>query len=226
MKSFEKLPKQFQCEEVKRYYDILCKKTGSLVLKRIMDLIFSALLLVILIIPIIIISVAVKATSSGPVFYRQVRVTTYGRYFKILKFRTMVENADLIGSLVTTDSDSRVTKVGRFLRKYRLDELPQIFNVLSGSMSVVGTRPEVPKYVEQYEPEYLATLLIPAGITSLASIMYKDEEKLLITEQDVDKVYVEKILPEKMKYNLQYTENFGFRSDLKLMLKTVKEVFG
>lgn len=225
MKSFDKLPKQFQCEEVKYYYDILSKKTGSLVLKRITDLIFAVMLLVVLIIPIIIIAVAVKATSKGPVFYRQVRVTTYGRNFKILKFRTMVENADKIGSLVTTDSDSRVTKVGRFLRKYRLDELPQIFNVLSGSMSVVGTRPEVPKYVEQYKPEYLATLLIPAGITSLASIMYKDEEKLLSSEQDVDKVYIEKILPEKMKYNLQYTENFGFRSDLKLMLKTVKEVF-
>lgn len=225
MKSFDKLPKQFQCEEVKRYYDILSKKTGSLVLKRITDLIFSVILLVILIIPIMIIAVAVKATSKGPVFYRQVRVTTYGRHFKILKFRTMVENADKIGSLVTTDSDSRVTKVGRFLRKYRLDELPQIFNVLSGSMSVVGTRPEVPKYVEQYKPEYLATLLIPAGITSLASIMYKDEEKLLSSEQDVDTVYIEKILPEKMKYNLLYTENFGFRSDLKLMLKTVKEVF-
>lgn len=225
MKSFDKLPKQFQCEEVKRYYDILSKKTGSLVLKRITDLIFSVILLVILIIPIIIIAVAVKATSKGPVFYRQVRVTTYGRHFKILKFRTMVENADKIGSLVTTDSDSRVTKVGRFLRKYRLDELPQIFNVLSGSMSVVGTRPEVPKYVEQYKPEYLATLLIPAGITSLASIMYKDEEKLLSSDQDVDTVYIEKILPEKMKYNLHYTENFGFRSDLKLMLKTVKEVF-
>lgn len=225
MKSFDKLPKQFQCEEVKHYYDILSKKTGSLVLKRITDLIFAVILLVVLIIPIIIIAVAVKATSKGPVFYRQVRVTTYGRYFKILKFRTMVENADKIGSLVTTDSDSRVTKVGRFLRKYRLDELPQIFNVLSGSMSVVGTRPEVPKYVEQYKPEYFATLLIPAGITSLASIMYKDEEKLLSSELDVDKVYIEKILPEKMKYNLQYTENFGFRSDLKLMLKTVKEVF-
>lgn len=225
MKSFDKLPKQFQCEEVKYYYDILSKKTGSLVLKRITDLIFAVIMLVVLIIPIIIIAVAVKATSKGPVFYRQVRVTTYGRNFKILKFRTMVENADKIGSLVTTDSDSRVTKVGRFLRKYRLDELPQIFNVLSGSMSVVGTRPEVPKYVEQYKPEYLATLLIPAGITSLASIMYKDEEKLLSSEQDVDKVYIEKILPEKMKYNLQYTENFGFRSDLKLMLKTVKEVF-
>lgn len=225
MKSFDKLPKQFQCEEVKYYYDILSKKTGSLVLKRITDLIFAVMLLVVLIIPIIIIAVAVKATSKGPVFYRQVRVTTYGKNFKILKFRTMVENADKIGSLVTTDSDSRVTKVGRFLRKYRLDELPQIFNVLSGSMSVVGTRPEVPKYVEQYKPEYLATLLIPAGITSLASIMYKDEEKLLSSEQDVDKIYIEKILPEKMKYNLQYTENFGFRSDLKLMLKTVKEVF-
>ena len=225
MKSFDKLPKQFQCEEVKHYYDILSKKTGSLVLKRITDLIFAVILLVVLIIPIIIIAVAVKATSKGPVFYRQVRVTTYGKNFKILKFRTMVENADKIGSLVTTDSDSRVTKVGRFLRKYRLDELPQIFNVLSGSMSVVGTRPEVPKYVEQYKPEYLATLLIPAGITSLASIMYKDEEKLLSSELDVDKVYIEKILPEKMKYNLQYTENFGFRSDLKLMLKTVKEVF-
>ena len=225
MKSFDKLPKQFQCEEVKHYYDILSKKTGSLVLKRITDLIFAVILLVVLIIPIIIIAVAVKATSKGPVFYRQVRVTTYGKNFKILKFRTMEENADKIGSLVTTDSDSRVTKVGRFLRKYRLDELPQIFNVLSGSMSVVGTRPEVPKYVEQYKPEYFATLLIPAGITSLASIMYKDEEKLLSSEQDVDKVYIEKILPEKMKYNLQYTENFGFRSDLKLMLKTVKEVF-
>ena len=225
MKSFDKLPKQFQCEEVKHYYDILSQKTGSLVLKRITDLIFAVILLVVLIIPIIIIAVAVKFTSKGPVFYRQVRVTTYGRKFKILKFRTMVENADKIGSLVTTDSDSRVTKVGRFLRKYRLDELPQIFNVLSGSMSVVGTRPEVPKYVEQYKPEYLATLLIPAGITSLASIMYKDEEKLLKSEQDVDKVYIEKILPEKMKYNLQYTENFGFRSDFKLMFKTVKEVF-
>ena len=225
MKSFDKLPKRFQCEEVKHYYDILSKKTESLVLKRITDLFFAVILLIVLIIPIIIIAVAVKATSKGPVFYRQVRVTTYGRYFKILKFRTMVENADKIGSLVTTDSDSRVTKVGRFLRKYRLDELPQIFNVLSGSMSVVGTRPEVPKYVEQYKPEYLATLLIPAGITSLASIMYKDEEKLLSSELDVDKVYIEKILPEKMKYNLQYTENFGFRSDLKLMLKTVKEVF-
>lgn len=216
---------QFQCDEVKKYYDILCKKTGSLVLKRITDLICSVILLVFLIIPILIIAIFVKATSKGSVFYRQERVTLYGKHFKILKFRTMVENADKIGSLVTTDSDARITKVGRFLRKYRLDELPQVFNVLSGSMSIVGTRPEVPRYVEKYEPEYYATLLMPAGITSLASIMYKDEEKLLNSESDADKVYIEKILPEKMKYNLQYTENFGFLSDIKLMLKTVKEVF-
>ena len=226
MKPFEKLPSQFQCDEVKEYYDILCKKTKSLFFKSAMDLFFAIILLIFLIIPIIIISIAVKVSSKGPVFYRQVRVTTYGKRFKILKFRTMVENADKMGSLVTTDSDSRVTKVGRFLRKYRLDELPQIFNVLSGSMSVVGTRPEVERYVEKYEPEYYATLLMPAGITSLASIMYKDEEKLLSSEEDVDKVYIEKILPEKMKYNLKYTKNFGFRSDIKLMFKTVKEVLG
>ena len=225
MKPFEKLPSQFQCDEVKVYYDILSKKRVSLVMKRITDIIFSVILIILLVLPIAIIAIIVKATSKGPVFYRQERVTTYGRHFKILKFRTMVENADQIGSLVTTDSDSRVTKIGRILRKYRLDELPQVFNVLSGSMSVVGTRPEVPRYVEKYESEYLATLLMPAGITSLASIMYKDEEKLLCNEEDVDTVYINTILPEKMKYNLQYTKNFGFRSDFKLMLKTVKEVF-
>ena len=225
MKPFEKLPSQFQCDEVKVYYDILSKKRASLVMKRITDIIFSVILIILLVLPIAIIAIIVKVTSKGPVFYRQERVTTYGRHFKILKFRTMVENADQIGSLVTTDSDSRVTKIGRILRKYRLDELPQVFNVLSGSMSVVGTRPEVPRYVEKYESEYLATLLMPAGITSLASIMYKDEEKLLCNEEDVDTVYINTILPEKMKYNLQYTKNFGFRSDFKLMLKTVKEVF-
>ncbi len=224
MKSFDKLPPQFRCAEVKPYYDILCKKTSSLVLKRISDIIISLILLIVLIIPIIIISLIIKLSSRGPVFYRQERITTYGRKFKILKFRTMVENADKMGTLVTTDSDSRVTPVGRFLRKYRLDELPQVFNVLSGSMSVVGTRPEVEHYVNMYAPEYYATLLMPAGITSLASIMYKDEENLLKGEINVDEVYVNTILPEKMKYNLIYTQNFGFRSDIKLMLKTVKEV--
>lgn len=225
MKSFSKLPPQFRCDEVKEYYNILSHKNGSLILKRAFDIVVSFILLILLIIPIIIIAFAVKLTSEGPVFYRQERVTTYGKIFKILKFRTMVQNADKIGTLVTTDSDSRVTNIGRFLRKYRLDELPQVFNVLSGSMSIVGTRPEVPKYVNEYKPEYYATLLIPAGITSLASIMYKDEEKLLSSSKDADYVYINEILPEKMKYNLQYTKNFGFFSDIKLMFKTVKDVF-
>lgn len=225
MKSFSKLPPQFRCDEVKEYYNILSHKNGSLILKRAFDIVVSFILLILLIIPIIIIAFAVKLTSEGPVFYIQERVTTYGKIFKILKFRTMVQNADKIGTLVTTDSDSRVTNIGRFLRKYRLDELPQVFNVLSGSMSIVGTRPEVPKYVNEYKPEYYATLLIPAGITSLASIMYKDEEKLLSSSKDADYVYINEILPEKMKYNLQYTKNFGFFSDIKLMFKTVKDVF-
>ena len=225
MKSFSKLPPQFRCDEVKEYYNILSHKNGSLILKRAFDIVVSFILLILLIIPIIIIAFAVKLTSEGPVFYRQERVTTYGKIFKILKFRTMVQNADKIGTLVTTDSDSRVTNIGRFLRKYRLDELPQVFNVLSGSMSIVGTRPEVPKYVNEDKPEYYATLLIPAGITSLASIMYKDEEKLLSSSKDADYVYINEILPEKMKYNLQYTKNFGFFSDIKLMFKTVKDVF-
>lgn len=225
MKRFEKLPDEFQCNEVKAYYDILRKKKFSLALKRVADVILALILTVILIIPIIIIALCVKCTSKGPVFFKQVRVTTYGKKFKILKFRTMVENADKLGSLVTTDGDARVTKIGSFLRKYRLDELPQIFNVLSGNMSVVGTRPEVQKYVQMYKPEYYATLLLPAGITSLASIMYKDEEKMLDGQTDIDKIYIEQILPEKMKYNLTYTKNFNFRQDIKLMFKTVKEVF-
>ena len=224
MRAFDKLPVEFQNDKVKYYYDIIAKKSVSLALKRITDIIFSLIILIILIIPIAVIAVIVKATSEGPVFYRQERVTSYGRVFRIFKFRTMVQNADKLGTLVTTSGDTRVTEVGRFLRKYRLDELPQIFNVISGSMTFVGTRPEVQKYVAMYCDEYYATLLMPAGITSLASIMYKDEEKLLQNVEDADKTYVETILPEKMKYNLMYIKNFGFLSDIKLMLKTEKEV--
>ena len=216
MKSFDRLPAAFQCDAVRPYYDKLCKKTASLVVKRIFDIVVALVMLAFLILPILVIAVLVKATSPGHVFFRQERVTTYGR--------TMVENAEALGTQVTTDGDSRVTKIGRVLRKYRLDELPQIFNVLGGSMSFVGTRPEVPRYVEQYQPEYYATLLLPAGITSLASIMYKDEEKLLSSAEDADRVYMETVLPEKMKYNLKYVKHFGFFSDIRLMFKTVKEV--
>ncbi|MBQ2443497.1 MAG: sugar transferase [Ruminococcus sp.] len=225
MKAFDKLPEEFQNDEVRQYYDILSKKQASVIFKRAFDLFVSVILLIFLIIPIAVIAIAVKCDSKGPVMFRQERVTKYGRRFRIFKFRTMVVNAESLGTMVTTDSDSRVTRIGRKLRKYRLDELPQVFNVLSGSMTVVGTRPEVPKYVDMYEDKYYATLLLPAGITSLASIMYKDEEKLLASTEDADKVYVETILPEKMKYNLEYTEHFSFGSDVKLMFKTVKEVF-
>ena len=224
MKAFEKLPECFQNDGVKQYYDTLKKKSSRIFFKRVLDILLSLIMLVFLIVPIIVISIMVKATSKGPVMFRQERVTTYGRKFKILKFRTMVVNAESLGTQVTTDHDDRVTKIGRKLRKYRLDELPQIFNVLSGSMSFVGVRPEVPKYVEQYEDVYYATLLMPAGITSPASIQYKDEEKLLAECDDADKVYIEQILPEKMKYNLSYIENFGFFSDIGIMFKTVVEV--
>lgn len=227
MKSFEKLPVSFQNEKVRPYYDILRRKTASRVLKRLFDVLVSFVLLLILMIPIVVIAVIVKVTSPGSVFFRQERVTTYGKHFRIFKFRTMVENAEALGTQVTTDSDSRVTPIGRFLRKYRLDELPQVLNVLGGSMSFVGTRPEVPRYVERYQSEYYATLLLPAGITSPASILYKDEEKLLSSAKDADQVYVEQVLPEKMKYNLEYVKSFGFFSDIKLMIKTViSVVFG
>lgn len=224
MRAFNKLSAQFNNDSVKAYYDILSKRNGSIILKRAFDIIVSLIMLVILIIPIIIVSVCIKFNSPGPVFFRQERVTKYGKVFRIFKFRTMVVNAESLGSMVTTKGDSRVTKIGKTLRKYRLDELPQIFNVITGDMSFVGTRPEVKKYVDLYKDEYYATLLLPAGITSYTSIMYKDEDKLLASADDADEVYINNILPEKMKYNLEYTKDFGFWYDIKIMFKTVKEV--
>lgn len=224
---FERLPREFQCDEVKKYYDILDKKRISLVLKRVMDIILSLLMIVILLLPMAVIAVVIKATSKGPVLYKQERVTTYNRRFRIWKFRTMTVGADQKGALVTSANDNRVTGVGHTLRKFRLDELPQAFHVLSGKMSFVGTRPEVVKYVERYTPEMMATLLMPAGITSLASIRFKDEDEIIgdvSDPEEVDRIYVEEILPKKMKYNLRYISRFGFRRDIYLMLSTVKNV--
>lgn len=220
MKKWEKLPEAFRNEEVKPYYDILAHKTASLVLKRIFD-IFAAFVILCIVLPfMLIIAVWIVCDSRGGVFFLQRRVTTYGRVFRIVKFRTMVSNAESLGTQVTVKGDSRVTRAGRFLRKTRLDELPQLFNVLKGDMSFVGTRPEVEKYVEKYSNEMLATLLMPAGITSLASIKYKDEEKLLDGAGDPDKVYIGEVLPQKMKYNLEYIEKFNFFYDIKLMFMT------
>lgn len=224
MLPFSQLPPEFQTDAVKPYYDILKSKSKSLFFKRVLDLFAGLILLCILILPMFIIGIIIKCTSKGPVIYKQVRVTTYGKNFKIWKFRTMKVGSDKLGELTCSDDD-RVTKIGKILRKYRLDELPQIFHVISGKMSIVGTRPEVPRYVSEYTPEMMATLLMPAGVTSLASIMFKDEAELLEKSSDVDKEYIEVILPQKMEYNLKYIDRFGFRRDLYLIFKTIVEVF-
>ena len=226
LKKWDDLPEFMKCDEVKVYYDILSRKKGSLVLKRIFDIVVGVILLILLSIPMLIIAVMIKMDSKGPVFYRQERVTRYGKKFRIHKFRTMVNNADKIGSSVTVGGDLRITRVGSRIRDYRLDELPQVFDVLKGNMSFVGTRPEATKYVEKYSNEMLATLLLPAGITSEASIRYKDEAKLLDAADDVDYVYVETVLPEKMKYNLESIRKFNFVSDIITMLWTVGAILG
>ena len=229
MIKYKDLPKEFQNDAVKKYYEIVSRKKISLLFKRIFDIIFSILILLILFIPIIIISIAIKLDSNGSVFYRQVRVTQYGKRFRIFKFRTMVTNADKIGTLVTVKSDVRITKVGKFLRKYRLDEFPQIFNILIGDMSFVGTRPEVTKYVEKYSDYMYATLLLPAGLTSYSSINYKDEDEIisehLKDNENIDDIYVNYILPDKMKFNIEYIERFSFFYDIKIMFKTFFSVF-
>lgn len=226
LKKWEDLPDFMQVPEVRSYWEILNRKRFSLFLKRVFDLFAGLILLVILLLPMLIIAICIKIDSKGTVFYRQERVTRYGKHFRIHKFRTMVSNADKIGSLVTVGNDSRITRVGSKLRKLRLDELPQVLDVISGNMSFVGTRPEAVKYVERYKPEYNATLLLPAGITSEASIRYKDEDKLLNAADDVDKIYLEHVLPEKMKWNLESVKQFRFCGEIATMFRTVFAVLG
>ncbi|WP_176699143.1 sugar transferase [Clostridium sp. C105KSO13] len=229
MPDWKQLPEFMRNDSVKPYYEILRKKKSALCLKRGLDF-FLALILTVVLAPVMgVLAVWIKLDSRGPVFYRQERITQYGKPYRIFKFRTMVAGADKKGPLVTKKQDSRITRSGKALRKLRLDELPQLFNILRGEMSFVGTRPEVRKYVEQYTGEMRATLLLPAGVTSRASIRFKDEDALLEkhqkeTKKPVDEVYVEYILPVKMKYNLQYIKQFGFFSDIKIMLDTVLAV--
>lgn len=224
LKKWEDLPKEFQTEEVKKYYDILSKKKGSLFLKRVFDVIVSLIMLIILLPVFIILGIAIKIDSKGPVFFRQERITQYGRTFRIFKFRTMVNNAEKLGTQVTVGNDLRITRVGSFIRNCRLDEISQLLNILTGDMTLVGTRPEVRKYVDYYTKEMMATLLLPAGVTSLASIYYKDEAELLEKSENPDKTYIEEILPEKMKYNLQSIEKFNFIEDIKIMFMTALAV--
>ena len=225
LKKWDMLPAFMQTESVREYYDILSHKKISLVVKRLFYIAASFVLLIILSPFMLTIALLIKADSHGPVFFRQERVTQYGRTFRIFKFRTMVDGADRKGSLVTVGNDSRITRMGQLLRKIRLDELPQLINVLTGDMTFVGTRPEVRKYVEAYTDEMNATLLLPAGITSRASIRYKDEDELLDGADDVDKVYTQEVLPGKMAYNLESIKGFSCISELATMFETVAAVF-
>lgn len=221
LKNWNKLPEYMRTEEVRPYYDLLQKKKLSLFFKRFFDIVVS-LIMIILCSPILlIISILIVKDSKGGVFYRQERVTQYGRVFRIFKFRTMVQNADQIGTQVTVSNDSRITKIGSKLRNCRLDELPQLFNIFIGDMTFVGTRPESVHYVKSYTNEMYATLLLPAGVTSEASIEYKDEADLLDQADDVDSVYINEVLPEKMKYNLNSLKEFSFFKEIATMFRTV-----
>lgn len=220
-KNWNELPEYMRTDEVRPYYDLLQKKRVSLFFKRVFDIVVS-LIMIILCSPILlIISILIVKDSKGGVFYRQERVTQYGRVFRIFKFRTMVQNADQIGTQVTVSNDSRITKIGSKLRNCRLDELPQLFNIFLGDMTFVGTRPESVHYLKSYTNEMYATLLLPAGVTSEASIEYKDEAELLDQADDVDSVYINKVLPEKMKYNLNSIKKFSFFKEIATMFRTV-----
>ena len=222
---WEFLPEFMKNESVKVYFNILRKKKFGLILKRVFDFLFSFLGILILVPFFIIMSSIIKISSKGPVFFLQKRITQFGREFKIIKFRTMVTHAEQLGPQITSNNDSRITKLGSFLRKFRIDEIPQLFNILIGDMSFVGTRPEVLKYVKCYSDEMMATLLLPAGVTSKASIEYKNESLLLNKAQELDKTYIEVILPQKMEINLLALKEFSFLQDISIIIRTIVNIF-
>ena len=219
---WDELPQEMRCHEVWEYYCRLSSKRAALTGKRAMDVSAACLLLAVLSPVMALTAAAVKLSSPGEIIFRQTRVTVCGREFTIYKFRTMTQGA--AGCQVTASGDDRVTAVGRFLRRYRLDELPQLVNVLKGEMSLVGARPEVPRYVACYTQEMLATLLLPAGMTSKASIRFRNEERMLSGENP-DAVYRQEILPQKMTYNLEYLRRFGFWEDVRILAATLAAAF-
>lgn len=221
MKKWDELPECIKNDAVRQYYDILTRHKIGLLAKRTFDLIIASILFVLLLPIFLILGILIKLDSPGPIFFRQVRVTTNGKKFRIYKFRTMVNNAEQIGTQVTTKQDIRITRIGKVIRKCRLDELPQLLNIIRGDMTFVGTRPEVEKYVAYYTDEMKATLLLPAGVTSMASIRYKDEDRLLENSANADEVYIYKVLPEKMQYNLKAIKEFSFWGDIKIMFETI-----
>ena len=202
------------------------KRRFSLAIKRFVDIILSLIGLIILLIPFIIISVIIKLTSKGPVFYRQERIKRGDVPFRIFKFRTMVQDADKKGMLITVGEDNRITGIGKFLRKSKIDELPQLINVLIGDMSFVGPRPEVPKYTALYDEYQKNVLKIRPGITDLASIKYKDEASVLAKSENPEETYINEIMQEKLRINLEYIEKISVIQDIKLIFITVLEVIG
>lgn len=225
LKKWEDLPQYMKNDAVKEYYDILKEKQASLLLKRLFDIVMASAILIILLPIFITLSIAIKIDSKGPIMFRQVRVTQYGKKFRIFKFRTMVNKADKMGSQITTENDARITRIGKKIRKYRLDEIPQLINIIMGDMTFVGTRPEVVKYVEKYTDEMMSTLLLPAGVTSKASIEYRNEAKLLQSAKDVDRAYIAEVLPAKMKYNLESINEYSFLKEIIIMIKTIGAIF-
>ena len=226
LKDWEDLPEQLRTDAVRPYYETIRTHAVGLAAKRLFDIAVSVVLLAILLPVFAVLAVAIKLDSPGPVFFRQVRVTQYGGTFRIFKFRTMVQNAEKLGAQVTVGKDPRITRVGKFIRDSRLDEICQLLNVLRGEMTFVGTRPEVPRYVEAYTPEMWATLLLPAGITSEASIRYKDEAQLLREAENVDDTYIRQVLPGKMRYNLDAIRRFSVWSELRTIARTLLAVLG
>ena len=224
LKKWENLPTEMKNNDVKKYYEILSQRKISLLLRRLVDFLLALILIIFLSPIMIVIAFIIKIDSKGPILYRQERVTAYNQTFKICKFRTMVTNADKIGALVTSNGDSRITRIGKIIRKTRIDEIPQLFNIIKGEMSFVGTRPEVKSYVDQYSDEMMATLLLPAGITSLASIKFKDEDQIIdeyiATEESIDSIYIQRILPIKMQYNLKELSDIGLLYSFKIMIQT------
>ena len=224
MPPWEDLPPALQTEEVRPYYEALSRRGLQLRLKRLLDVVGAAVLFVFLGWLFVILAVLIKLDSPGPVFFRQRRVTQFGREFRIVKFRTMTHRPDVPGDQITRGDDPRVTRVGAVLRRYRLDEISQLIDILRGTMSFVGTRPEVPDYVRQYTPQMRATLLLPAGVTSAASIEFKDEAQILSAAPPGQDAYVTQVLPAKMRLNLRDVRDFSIGRDLRIAFRTVLAV--
>ena len=203
---------------------VLEKRKLQLALKRLMDVVISGGALLVIWPVLLLIAAAIKIDDPGPVFYRQVRVGKNGREFRIYKFRTMVVDADKKGLAITIGRDRRITRVGAFLRKTKLDELAQLINVFTGEMSFVGPRPEVPKYVNMYTPYQRQVLLVQPGITDYASIAYRNENDLLEGAEDPEKMYIETIMPDKIELNMKYLHEISPIADIRLILSTIAAV--